>query len=256
MLLYVSVIAFGLAAFQIVKYFDPSYGNSVSQDLTNLIVLLPMFLGLQYFKRGIVNQYQLQELKAKTVETELNALRAQVNPHFLFNTLNNLYGVNQVDPRKGSEMILELSEVMRYHLELSSIKKISIQEELDLIKSYISLEQLRLNDNCTLELDFTPIDKSISISPLLLIPFVENAFKHGTHPTKCCFVTIKMMATNQSLEFKIKNSVISNRNAVQTNIGLANTKRRLELLYPKRYELSIDNDSKEFSVELKIKIND
>jgi len=243
-----------LAIFELLKNFDHFTGNSVFQNFTNIVFMLLLSTGLQYFKRGIVNQHQLQELRAKTAETELNALKAQINPHFLFNTLNNIYGINQTDAAKGSEMILELSDVMRYHLEFSKMGKIKITDEIQLINSYIRLEALRLTNNCDLKVDTQNIDESLLISPLLLLPFVENAFKHGTHPLKPCFININLSSNKNEMLFTINNSIITDRKVVKTNIGLENTKRRLELIYPNNHSLDIDSNKKSYSVKLKINI--
>ncbi len=229
-------------------------GNSRTQNITNFIFLQAIAIGLQYLKRGIINQYQLQELKAKTAMTELNALKAQINPHFLFNTLNNIYGMNNIDPEKGSEMIMELSDVMRYHLEFSKQGQVRLEDEIHLLRSYIKLEQLRLRDTCEVQVDFEDADERIMISPLLFVPFVENAFKHGTHSTKDCFVHIKLTTTPSRLLFTVKNSLIANRKVVKTNIGLQNTKRRLELLFPNKHLLKIVKNEVYYLVELSIEL--
>jgi len=255
LLIAITIVAIGVAIFEFLQtVIDGGISNTRSQNITNFI-FIPLFaLGLQYFKRGIVNQYQIQELKAKTTLTELNALKAQINPHFLFNTLNNIYGMNQIDSQKGSEMIMELSDVMRYHLEFSKAGKVRLEDEIQLLKSYIKLEKLRLRETCDVQIDFENADESLRISPLLFLPFVENAFKHGTHSTKECFVHIQLSTTKEKLFFTIKNSIIANRKVVKTNIGLKNTKRRLELIFPKKHQLKITKNELEHLVELNIEL--
>jgi len=248
----VASISIGAFLYRVIDLYQDQIGNSMSQNYTNFISIYFICIGLQYFKRGIINQYQFQELKAKKVETELNALKAQINPHFLFNTLNNIYGMNQIDAEKGSEMIMELSEVMRYHLEFSKIGMIKLEDEVQLINSYLKLETLRLRDNCDLQVDLDHLDGSLRISPLLFIPFVENAFKHGTHPNQPCFIHIKMRTEEKHLSFEISNSIIRNRNVVKTNIGLENTQRRLELIYPNKHQLDISQDDHAYKVNLNI----
>lgn len=248
------LVASGVALYEFIDGLDGKMGNPRTQNITNFIFLQLIVLGLQYFKRGIVNQYQLQELKAKTAVTELNALKAQLNPHFLFNTLNNIYGINQLDAEKGSEMIMELSEVMRYHLEFSKVGQVRLEDEIQLLNSYITLEKLRLRETCTVEVDFEDTNQSLTISPLLFIPFVENAFKHGTHPTKDCFVSISLKTDTNRLSFTVKNSVIANRKVVKTHIGLQNTKRRLQLIYPERHQLTINETKAEYTIALTIEL--
>ena len=248
----VAVVCIGVAIYEYLELLEGELGNSRTQNITNFVFLQLFAIGLQYFKRGIVNQYQFQELEAKTAVTELNALKAQINPHFLFNTLNNIYGMNQINPEKGSEMIMELSDVMRYHLEFSKVGKVKLEDEIQLLKSYIKLEELRLRETCDVQVNFENADESLKISPLLFIPFVENAFKHGTHPTKECYVHIDLSTSKDRLLFTIKNSIIANRKVVKTNIGLQNTKRRLELIFPDKHDLKITQKNQEHHVELSI----
>ncbi|MFK7933412.1 MAG: sensor histidine kinase [Saprospiraceae bacterium] len=253
---FVAVIAVGVILYEAIEAIglqESRSGNTRSNNITNFIFIQLFTVGLQYFKRGITNQYQLQELRAKTAMTELNALKAQINPHFLFNTLNNIYGMNQIDSEKGSEMIMELSDVMRYHLEFSKAGKVRLEDEIQLLQSYIKLEQLRLSETCEVKVDFAEANESLMISPLLFIPFVENAFKHGTHPTQECFVHIQLRTTTDRLFFTIENSIITNRKVVKTNIGLQNTKRRLELIFPEKHDLKISKDEHVHLVELEIR---
>ncbi len=246
------IVAIGVLLYEFIDGLDGEMGNPRSQNITNYIFFQLIAVGIQYFKRGIVNQYQIQELRAKTAETELNALKAQLNPHFLFNTLNNIYAINHMNAEKGSEMIMELSEVMRYHLEFSKVGKVKLADEIQLLNSYIKLEKLRLRETCDVQINFENADESLMISPLLFIPFVENAFKHGTHPTKACFVHIALKTIGNKLLFTVRNSMITNRKVVKTNIGLANTKRRLALVFPEKHNLQIDQNEEEHSVELQI----
>ncbi len=249
------IVALGVGLHEVLNSFAVNkVTNSTFQNIFNFIFFILITTGLQYFKRGIINQHQLQELKAKTATTELNALKAQINPHFLFNTLNNIYGMNQINPEKGSEMIMELSDVMRYHLEFSKEGKVKLEDEIQLLESYIKLEQLRLSDTCDVQVDFGEADEKLMISPLLFIPFVENAFKHGTHPTQDCFVHLKLQTTQDKLLFTIENSIIANRKVVKTNIGLQNTKRRLELIFPDKHDLKISQINKRHLVVLNIEL--
>lgn len=162
--------------------------------------------------------------------------------------------MNQIDSEKGSEMIMELSEVMRYHLEFSKEGKVKLADEIQLLQSYIKLEKLRLRKTCDVQINFNEADGTTMISPLLFIPFVENAFKHGTHPTKECFIHIDLKTTKEKLLFTIKNSIILNRKVVKTNIGLKNTQRRLELIYPERHKLNISQNEGEHLVEMHIEL--
>lgn len=251
---FVVIVVIGASFYKALNLFGIGTELPLTQNLSNFSFFQLITVGVQYFKRGIVNQYQIQELRAKTVETELNALKAQINPHFLFNTLNNIYGMNQLDSEKGSEMIMELSDVMRYHLEFSKVGKVKLEDELQLLTSYIKLERLRLRETCDVKVEFENVDKGLMIPPLLFITFVENAFKHGTHPTQQCFVHLKLRTTTDMLYFTVKNSVIADKKVVKTNIGLQNTKRRLTLLFSDRHQLNIAKNEREHLVELSIKL--
>lgn len=221
---------------------------------TNIVFAMIFTTVLQYFKRGMVGQYQLQELRAKTAETELNALKAQINPHFLFNTLNNIYATNEIDAQQGSQMIMELSEVMRYHLRFSKMKKVSLQEEIQLIRAYIELEKLRLNSNCDLQTDWSQVDSSIKIASLIFLPFIENAFKYGSHPTQDCFIHLDIKTQANSVDFELSNSIIHRKKVVKTHIGLTNTIRRLEIIYPNQHTLDIRKTEDIYTIKLNLQV--
>lgn len=253
-LVLIGVLFFGVASLQILGQLVWKYSNSLAENILNISCIIPISLGLQYFKRGIINQYQLQELKTKTAEAELNMLKAQINPHFLFNTLNNIYGLNQIDAPRASEMIIELSEVMRYHLEFSKKELIHLEDEIQLLNAYIELEKLRLNQHCDLQIDFDIENPALQISPLLLLPFVENAFKHGAHPTQKSYIYLRLKTVSRQLVFEIKNSIHYKRNIIKTNIGLENTQRRLEIIYPNKHKLTTTKRENDFKVKLSIEL--
>ncbi len=246
------VIGLGIVLFELLKNFSTFNGNPIFQHIVNAVFIIVLSTGMQYLKRGIVSQYQLQELTAKKTEIELNALKAQMNPHFLFNTLNNIYSINQIDASKGSEMILELSDVMRYHLDSSKKDRINMDQELNLIQAFIVLERLRLHDVCELHVDIDSVDQSLYIAPLILLPFIENAFKHGTHSTKACYLNISLRSEAKNIYFHIENSIISDKQVVKTNIGLENTLRRLELIYPNKHQLTTKKGVSKYQVSLTI----
>ncbi|MDA9773954.1 histidine kinase [Saprospiraceae bacterium] len=247
------LVVLSLLLFNFLESSQYGMRNSNAGHLTNILFIILASLGFQYFKRGIIGQYQIQELRAKTAEIELNTLRAQINPHFLFNTLNNIYGINQIDSSIGSEMLLELSDVMRYHLSFSKKDKVLLKDEIELLESYISLEKLRLQDNCVVKTNFTS-NNVVLVSPLLFLPFVENAFKHGTHPVNPSFVTIDLKVEGNKVIFFVENSIILDKKIIKTHIGLENTKKRLELIYPNAHSLTIDNTQEKFSVQLIINL--
>lgn len=247
-------IAASVAFSRLLHHFFPVVDTSLPQDAVNITAVVLLALGLQYLKRGLVGQYQLQELRARNAEVELNALKAQINPHFLFNTLNNIYATIQLDAEKGGDMVMELSEVMRYHLKFSQMDRVSLAEELDLLRSYIALEKLRLSDACELKLDIEEVKGNLKIAPLIFLPFLENAFKHGTHPVQSCFIHLNIRTEGNRVIFDLKNSILPNRKTVRTHLGQENTRQRLRLSYPQRHALEIIADEDVYSVLLNIRL--
>jgi len=251
---YALLVILGLIVSALVSYglhqLYPITPHSLLQDFINMVFTAPIALGIQYLKRGVIGQFQLQELKAKTAQTELNLLKAQINPHFLFNTLNNIYATNQEDSERGSEMIMELADVMRYHLRFSKLEHVTLEEEVELIRSYVALEKLRLSDNCQVKLEVLGDLNGATLAPLLLLPYVENAFKHGTHSTASCFVTIRIQRELNAIRTTIENSIVANKRTVKTHVGMENVRRRLEILYPQRDTLQVTERSGIFRVQL------
>lgn len=251
-ILLLTTVALGVGLYQFEYYLIGTHSNYLRQDAQNLFFVSLMAIGLQHFKRDIQDQYRLKELQARNTEIELAALKTQLNPHFLFNSLNNIYGVVQEDAPRGSEMIMGLADVMRYYLRSSDQERISLEEEAQLVRSYVELEALRLNANCALKSAIQLDGKSGKIAPLLLLPFIENAFKHGTHPVRPCFITIGLSVLENTLLFTVTNSIIRNGKTIKTNIGLANTRKRLALIYPNHHELNITENEDTYSVRLTI----
>ena len=225
---------------------------SIITTLRDYLIFLLIALAIQYVKRAIVNYIHYQEIESQRREAELYVLRMQLNPHFIFNTLNNIYSVLQFDNKKGSDMVLELADTMRYHLQFSNQKVVDIEDEFRLIQSYIELEKLRLNDNCKLDISLEQRNSSQTIAPLILLTFIENAFKYGTHPIKPCFIKIAACIENGTLRFTCQNSIFNNKKVIKTNIGIDNTQKRLALLYQERHQLDISRTEGVFSVKLMI----
>lgn len=249
-------ILFGIILYWLIERWalTPHHELSLQNDSANIVFLLLFSTSLQYMKRGFVKQYRFQELEAKSAEIELNFLKAQINPHFLFNTLNNIYATNQIDAEKGSEMILELSDLMRYHLTASKKKFVPLGEEIELINSYVKIEQLRLRDNCQLNISLPELVSGLSIGPLILLPFIENAFKYGTHSTLPCQINLNVTVNQREFEMQLSNTVFPTKRVIKTNIGLANTQKRLEILYPQKHTLETIQSEEQYQVVLKIKL--
>ncbi|MES2794333.1 MAG: histidine kinase [Bacteroidota bacterium] len=193
-----------------------------------------------------------KEIENEKLIAELRFLKAQVNPHFLFNTLNNLYYLATVNSPKTPEVIDKLSQMMRYMLYDSNHNKIAISKEIDYMKNYIDLEKLRLENKIPIVFDINGELAGRQIVPLILITFLENAFKHGVSNTsKDAFVNISIDIKDTNFIYIVENKKITSKNEIEkSGIGLHNVRRRLELSYPEKYNLDIQEDELTYKVTL------
>lgn len=201
-------------------------------------------------------QKRMAEMAKEKAEAELNFLKSQINPHFLFNSLNSVYFLidrNNDDARKA---LHKFSDMLRYQLYEANGDKIPIEKEIDYLQDYVDLQKLRKDENYSVQFTCDPGVKGFSIEPLLLIPFVENAFKHISHKNgPHNFIRMDLTRNNGFFQFTVENSKENNfRDNEQGGIGLSNVKRRLELLYPGRHELEIEDKPDLFRVNFKLKI--
>lgn len=196
-----------------------------------------------------------EELEKDKVTSELSFLKAQVNPHFFFNTLNNIYALTALDADLAGKAIHQLSRMMRYLLYGTQHGHTMLSQEIAFVKDYISLMQLRLTDAVTITVDIQPNLPDMPLAPMIFLPFVENAFKHGISATQPSYINISITQNDKVLDMLVKNSVMKDNSvSLDTNsgIGLVNTKRRLDLLYPGKYKLDIGGQhaGNEYSVHL------
>ena len=197
-----------------------------------------------------------QQLKIEKQQAELNYLKAQTNPHFLFNTLNNIYALSRDKSDLAPESILRLSKILRFMLYETTGKFIPIEQELKIINDYIELEKLRYDETLKVNFHYEVKDMSQPVPPLLLIPLVENAFKHGVSETRNKpFVDINLQLDKNELEFFVRNSTepYPENWKVKENIGLSNLRRQLELLY-RDYKLSVEQRDAVFIAALRINL--
>jgi sensor histidine kinase YesM len=202
-------------------------------------------------------ELKLQEAKKEALKVQLENLKAQVNPHFLFNTLNNIYSLSLFNDERTPETILKLSDLLSYMIYECRDDKVKVEDEIKFIENYTSLEKIRFNENAILEMKLDKNWNSYEIAPLLLAPFLENAFKHGMNITSRepkISVSISN-SVDDKLHFICENYTDNIKNPGPGGIGLKNVKARLNLLYPKRHELKIENDGKIFKVDLTIDIS-
>lgn len=210
--------------------------------------------------RNVYNNIRLREknnqLTIEKKEAELNYLKAQTNPHFLFNTLNNIYSLARDKNDLAPESILRLSKILRFMLYETGGDFITIDDELNILEDYIALEKLRYDDSLLVTLNASVENPKQPLPPLLLIPLVENAFKHGVSETRNKpFVDITLTVKHQQLLFSVKNSMEENISAqeVKENIGLSNLRRQLALLY-KDYDLAVEQGHAVFTSTLNINL--
>lgn len=196
-----------------------------------------------------------QKLRIEKQEAELSYLKSQTNPHFLFNTLNNIYSLARDKSERAPESILQLSKILRFMLYETSGDYIAIEQELKIINDYIALEKLRYDETLSVNFRYEIEDMKQPLPPLLLVPLVENAFKYGVSETReKPFIDIYLSSDKKQLEFIVKNSVEdSTERSIKENIGLSNIRRQLELLY-KVYDLSIQQSDRIFTATLKINL--
>lgn len=228
-----------------------SYVYQLASVLGTLVCILSPIIVFKFYR---IHKRQTDEALLFN-QMQLNALKGQLNPHFLFNTFNTLYGISLEFPERTSDLIMKVSQLMRYQLESNSKQCVSLEDELDFINSYVQLEKERVSYRCDITYD-CKIDNenAYKVSPMLLIAFIENAFKHGTCAIEKCFVRIIITVENGLLHLHVVNSIPKKTDVVSTKIGLKNTIERLNLIYGKDYKLDIQDDKNTYIVDLKLQL--
>ena len=220
--------------------------------ITALIALL---------KNWYRHQKAAQNLTQDKLEAELKVLKAQIHPHFLFNTLNSLYSLTLKKSDNAPEVVLKLSSLMDYMLYDANAAKVPLDKELAYIKNYVALEQMRYGTRVDVQFTESGSIAGKQIAPMLLLPFVENAFKHGvTTETENAWVRIDVKVTNQQLVLLVENckcgvKATTSARDIASGIGLKNLQRRLELLYDGKYELEIEDEADSYSARLEVTLD-
>ncbi|MFK8004871.1 MAG: sensor histidine kinase [Saprospiraceae bacterium] len=208
------------------------------------------FLIARWIFRQIRIIIQLKNEKAKT---ELLHLKSQVNPHFFFNMLNNLYGLVNKDSKKAQALILKLSDMMRYSIYEGQKEMVTLEEEIEYLKNYVELHQMRYHKKIDIEFDRDIHKEGIKVMPLLFIILLENAFKHGVENLrKDAYVYLDLTTTENEIQFRIENNFDLNEVNEEGGIGLKNLKRRLELVYPNQHALLISETADVYKVQLSL----
>lgn len=231
-------------------------GQGVGEQFGASLFAVLFFGIIKHIYNHILLKQSAQRLRIEKQEAELNYLKSQTNPHFLFNTLNNIYSLARDKSDLAPESILRLSKILRFMLYETGGAYIAIEKELKIISDYIALEKLRYDDSLIVNFNYNIEDMKQSLPPLLLIPLVENAFKHGVSETRARpFVDIHLEVKQRLLTFTVKNSAdgLSMDEKVKENIGLSNLRRQLELLYTE-YDLSVKYENSLFTTLLTINL--
>ncbi|MEY4928256.1 MAG: hypothetical protein RI894_2694 [Bacteroidota bacterium] len=218
--------------------------------LINLIMPLLISTAYYFVRKGFTIQIKLNASQAKQLEAEMQLLKMQIQPHFLFNTLNNIYATNLTNHKDANEMIFQLADILRFVLESDKKQFIKLAEEMEIIENYVALEKLRLHD-CKVTITKTGNFEGFAILSLLLLPLIENAFKYGKNR-----IQIQFEMQNNLFIFKCENEIISNaQRKYSGKMGLENVKKRLSLFYPNSHTfIAQDNADNVFAAELRIEL--
>ncbi|HEV8283638.1 MAG TPA: histidine kinase [Chitinophagaceae bacterium] len=215
-----------------------------------LVVSLVTSLALAYSNR-------LKQIEQEKLSAQIASLKSQINPHFLFNTLNNIYATALDTSPKSADMVDKLSEMMRYTMKETQKDFVMLEDEINYINNYIELQKIRLDKSVKIEY-YNSIDfVSLQIAPMLLIPFIENAFKHGVNSEQKSHIKINIELQKNELHLFVSNNKVSTQQETieQSGLGIENTKNRLELIYPNKHLLTIDESDKHFEVSLHINLS-
>jgi sensor histidine kinase YesM len=241
-------------------YFFISYYDL--DDILKFIFVYAALSGLLKLSKGwfllMQTEQQLMKLRQEKTETELRALKSQINPHFLFNSLNNIYSLALNGSKNSAKAILKLSELMRYMLYESNDERVALEQEIRFIDNYIELQRLRADQKSRIDYSRKGPGTGLSIAPLIFLPFIENAFKHGIKGDPSGgFVKLDLGISTDSIELLVSNNK-GNVDRIEKDefngIGLNNVRRRLELIYPGRYDLQIEDLGEIFKVRLKLSL--
>jgi len=216
---------------------------------------LPVFAAtIVLFKKWYLDEQVRKKLAEEKLEAELNFLKSQIHPHFLFNTLNNLYALTLIKSDQTPDIVLKLSGLLDYMIYNSNVDFVSLSKELEILESYIELEKMRYNERLDLKYEVSGDPESHRIAPLILLPFIENAFKHGASNDRMKpKIRIKIKIDDNCLRLNVVNSITGGTQKevdLGEGIGLKNVLRRLELIYPESHKLNIERRQETFEVNL------
>lgn len=230
-----------------------AYMSAMQGALTGAALAVSFKLFKHYYVKNLRNL----QLQKENTAAQMQLLTAQVHPHFLFNTLNNIYSQTQLESPKGSKMIMGLSDMLRYILYEGQKPLVPLSQELTMISEYINLEKIRYDNKLDVH-ELAPAKaNNLHIAPLLLLPFIENCFKHGTSKMiERPWISLTIELKDTTLIMKLMNGKVQNKESGKANagIGISNVRQRLELLYPSRYDLQVREEEEVFVVDLRVEL--
>lgn len=240
------------------EYMPPPPKNRKAMffNVSGVLLFYSLGFSIRFIKKWQDDEKDKSELEKEKVKTELQFLKNQINPHFLFNSLNSIYSLAISKSDATIDSILKLSSILRYMLYLSENKTVALEDELEVLRDYIELQKLRISKVVDLNFDIIGEAEGFKIEPFILIPLIENAFKYGADNLHESFINIVIEIDDDKLAFKSMNKIVVSKEEYKggNGIGLKNIQRRLQLLYHQNYVFNYDSDGRIFNVNLEIKL--
>ena len=235
------------------KHKMPPFHAFVYFDFLSNLLPVVFAMAIRYAQRNFSLEIAQKEAQAHKLQADLTQLRYQLQPHFFFNALNNIYSLIAFDPQKAQQSVHSLSKLIRHFMQNIDQKQISLTEEVDFLQQYISLMQLRLTDKTTVRVDFPKEVPQLTIAPLLFISLVENAFKHGVSATEATELSFSLRVEENKVLFRSENTIIPKQESLYSSgIGIHNLKKRLRLLYPAKHQYTVEERDGKYIAQLTI----
>jgi LytS/YehU family sensor histidine kinase len=243
--------------------FQMVFGDAIMLDrsavdvyflVVGMYFVIILAVAIKLLKSWYTKQQAVQQLFTEKLEAELKMLKSQIHPHFLFNTLNNIYALAMKKSDEAPDMIVKLSEILDFLLYESQAEIVGVEREIEMLNNYIDLEKIRYGERLSIDFKIEGDYQNRVIAPMLLLPFVENSFKHGASGLRDkAWIKIHLVLDSENLKFSVDNNIAENKDKNSTGgIGLENVRKRLDLTYPGQYTLNIDESAGTYSVGLSI----